>query len=222
MSKAVVLVHGAWHGPSCWQPLVDALAGVDVRTVDLPSSGTDPAALGGLAEDAAEITRVLAGIDGPSIVVAHSYGGAPVTQAVEAGSGVEHIVYVSALQLDAGESLLGLTGGQVPPYWREHDGYVTVETAEQIFYDDLTPERTATALAGLRLQSRSSLEQPVTRAAWREVPSSYVVCSDDRSFPPQAQEMLAHRADTVHHVASGHFPFLRDPEGFAALLRPLL
>jgi pimeloyl-ACP methyl ester carboxylesterase len=222
MSATVVLVHGAWHGPDCWQPLVDALDGVDVVTVALPSSGAEPAGLAGLPEDAAEVSRVLSGIDGPKVVVAHSYGGAPVTEAVSGDSGATHLVYVCAFQLDVGESLLGLMGGQPQPWYQEHETHLAVTTPEEIFYNGVSPELTASSVAALRLQSRSSFEQPLTRAAWREVPSTYVVCEADRAIPPVAQEMLAQRAGTVHRLPAGHSPFLSHPQELAALLRPLL
>jgi pimeloyl-ACP methyl ester carboxylesterase len=222
MSTTVVLVHGAWHGPDCWQPLVSALDGVDVVTVDLPSSGTTPDGLAGLREDAAEVSRVLRGIDGPKVVVAHSYGGAPVTEAVSSDSGVTHLVYLCAFQLDVGESLLGLMGGQPQPWYEEREDHLRVTTPEEIFYNGVSPELTASSVAALRLQSRSSFEQPLTRAAWREVPSTYVICDADRAVPPGAQEMLAQRAGTVHHLPAGHSPFLSHPQDVAALLRPHL
>ncbi|WP_432534412.1 alpha/beta hydrolase [Kineococcus arenarius] len=215
-------MHGAWHGPDCWQPLVEALDGVDVVTVDLPSSGTATDGLTGLPEDAAEVSRVLRSIDGPKVVVAHSYGGAPVTEAVSSESGVTHLVYLCAFQLDVGESLLGLMGGQHQPWYEEHETHLKVTTPEQVFYNGVPPELTASAVSALRLQSRASIEQPVTRAAWREVPSTYVVCDADNAVPPVAQEVLAQRAGTVHHLPAGHSPFLSHPQDLAALLRPLL
>jgi hypothetical protein len=101
-------------------------------------------------------------------VVAHSYGGAPVTEAVTTGSGVAHLVYVSAFQLDVGESLLGLMGGQAQPWYEEHDTHLAVTTPGPIFYNGVSPELTASSVAALRLQSRSSFEQPLSNAAWRE------------------------------------------------------
>ena len=222
MSATLVLVHGAWHDSGSWQPLIDELAGVEVVTVALTSSGDDPATLGGLPEDAAEVTRVLAGIEGPSVVVAHSYGGIPVTEAVTADSGVAHLVYLCAFQLDAGESLLGVVGGQAPPWWEMHETHVVPLTPEEVFYNGVSPELTASSVAALQLQSRAAFESPLTRAAWRELPSTYIVCDDDQAIPREAQEALAQRAGTVHHLQSGHSPMLSQPAEVAALLRPLL
>lgn len=222
MTATLVLVHGAWHGPSAWEQLIAEFTDVDIRTVDLPSSGADPAALGGLHDDAAELAQVLAGIDGPTVVVAHSYGGAVATQAITADSGVTHIVYLCAFQLDVGESLLGLVGGQAPPWWEVHERHIVARTPEAIFYNKVSPELTARSVAALRLQSRTSVEEIVTQTAWSAVASTYVVCDADQAIPPPAQEMLAQRASEVVHLDAGHSPFLSQPAEVAELVRPLL
>lgn len=162
------------------------LDGVDVVTVDLPSSGDDPAALLGLPEDAAEVARVLAGIDGPVVVVAHSYGGLPVTEAVTADSGVTQLVFLCAFQLDVGDSLLGVVGGQAPPWWEVHDQHVIALNPEEVAYNGVPAELIASSVAALQFQSRPSLEQPLTRTAWHDVPSTYVVCDVDQAIPPAA------------------------------------
>ena len=222
MTATLVLVHGAWHGPGAWDQLIAELDGVDVVTVDLPSSGTDPATLGGLYDDAAELSRVLAGIEGPTVVVAHSYGGAVATEAVTADSGVAHLVYLCAFQLDVGESLLGLVGGQAPPWWEVHERHIVALTPEEVFYNRVSPELTASSVAALRLQSRAAVEETVTHAGWTVVQSTYVVCDADQAIPPPAQEMLAQRAGTVVHLDAGHSPFLSQPAEVAAIIRPLL
>src|SRR3954447_17153409 len=81
-SPTVVLVHGAWHGPWAWNEVEGQLSdlGIDVVTVDLPSVGEDTSALGGLDDDAGAVRDAIDGVDGPVVVVAHSYGGAPATQ----------------------------------------------------------------------------------------------------------------------------------------------
>lgn len=101
MTSAVtlVLVHGAWHGPWVWELLREQLSGVAVRTVALSSSGSDPAKLGDLYEDAAIVRSVVADVDGPVVVCAHSYGGAPVTEALVDIGQVRRLVYLCAFQL---------------------------------------------------------------------------------------------------------------------------
>jgi pimeloyl-ACP methyl ester carboxylesterase len=222
MTATLLLVHGAWHSPWCWEPLIAELEGVDVRTVALPSSGTDPQALGDLAADAEAVRAALASIEGPAVVVAHSYGGSPVTEAVTRDSGVAHLVYLCAFQLDVGDSLLGSVGGQAPPWWEVHDTHIVARQPEQVFYNGVAPELTEQAVARLQFQSRPSVEQSLTRTAWSEVPSTYVVCEQDQAIPVFAQEAMSSRAGTVLRLDTGHSPFLADPAALAVLLRPIV
>jgi pimeloyl-ACP methyl ester carboxylesterase len=132
LTTPLLLVHGAWAR----DPLLDHLDGLDAHTVDLPSSGTDPATLGDLRADAEVVRAALAGIDGPAVVVGHSYGGMVVTEAATAETGAAHLVYVCAFQLDEGESLLAAVGGQAPPWWEVHEGHVVATGPEEVFYND--------------------------------------------------------------------------------------
>ncbi|MBB3084877.1 alpha/beta hydrolase [Geodermatophilus sabuli] len=222
MPATLLLVHGAWHGSWCWERLTGALGGVAVRTVDLPSVGTDPAALGGLYDDADAVRAALAGIEGPVVVVGHSYGGAVVTEAVRADSGVAHLVYLCAFQLDEGDSLLGSVGGEGPPWWEATGPAIAVRSPEQVFYNGVAPELTESAVARLGLQSRASAEQPLTNVAWRSVPSTYVVCEQDQAIPVVAQEAMSARAGEVLRMDAGHSPFLSHPAELAGLLRPIV
>ena len=77
---SLLIVPGAWHKPDHFRALVDELSGIDVHTVTLTSSGDDPAALRDMYADAEVIAQAVAAIDGPVVVVAHSYGGVPTTQ----------------------------------------------------------------------------------------------------------------------------------------------
>ena len=217
----LVLVHGAWHGSWAWQPLVDAMDDVAVATVDLPSVGAGPDGLGGLDDDAAAVRAALAGIDGPVVVVAHSYGGLPVTEAVTADSGVAHLVFLCAFQLDVGDSLLGSAGGVAPPWWEVHDTHIAARTPEEVFYNGVDAELTARSVARLGVQSRASVEQPLTNAGWKVVPSTYVVCERDQAIPVFAQEAMAQRSGTVLRMDAGHSPFLSHPEELATSLRSI-
>jgi pimeloyl-ACP methyl ester carboxylesterase len=145
-----------------------------------------------------------------------------VTEAVTASSGVRHLVYLCAFQLDVGESLLGAVGGQAPPWWEVHDTYVVATAPEQVVDNGVPAELAAASVPSMQLQSRASLEQELTRAAWHDVPSTYIVSDNDEAIPPVAQEGMSQRSGTVHHLPSGHSPFLSHPQELAGLLRPLL
>jgi pimeloyl-ACP methyl ester carboxylesterase len=222
MPPTLLLVHGAWHTSWCWQPLIDELSDVDVVTVDLPSSGTDPQSLGDLTADADTVRTALAGIEGPVVVVGHSYGGIPITEAATAELGVAHLVYLCAFQLDVGDSLVGSLGGEVPPWQELHETHVRVTTPEAVFYNGVSPELTEQAVARLQLQSTGSVAQPLSRAAWADVPSTYIVCEQDQAIPVFAQEAMSARAGTVLRLDAGHSPFLSQPAELAAVLRTVL
>ena len=222
MPPTLLLVHGAWHTSWCWQPLIAELSGVDVVTVDLPSSGTDPQTLGDLTADAAVVRDALAGIDGPVVLVGHSYGGLPITEAATAELGVAHLVYLCAFQLDAGDSLVASLGGEVPPWQEIHETHVRVTTPVLVFYNGVAPELTEQAVARLQLQSTRALTQPLSRAAWRDLPSTYIVCEQDQAIPMFAQEAMSARAGTVLRLDAGHSPFLSQPAELAAVLRKVL
>ncbi|MFG1866821.1 alpha/beta hydrolase [Micromonospora arborensis] len=223
---SLLLVHGAWHGPSVWQSLVEQFPDIDIHTVALPSVGNDPTALGDLYDDAAVVKAAVAAIDGPVVVVAHSYGGAPVTEALADADNVRRIVYLAAFQPDIGDSLFSTAGGVAPPWWEVHEradlkgkGHIVPSQPREVFYGDVDPEIAEQAVARLGLQSWASTQQPLTAAAWRTIPSTYIICEADNALPPFAQELMAKRAERVLRMNSSHSPFLSQPAELAALIR---
>jgi pimeloyl-ACP methyl ester carboxylesterase len=224
-SPAVVLVPGAWHTPAHYERLVRSVPDLNVRTVRLGSSGRDVPALGDMYGDAAEVQKAVSSIDGPVLVLAHSYGGVPASQALgTATENVRRIVYLASFPLDIGESMASLAtqGGSlpVPPNWglHEDEGYVEMTDPDSLFFD-VEPALAQAAIDDLTYQSWSSLTQPMTNAAWRVVPSTYIVADEDRMLPVPAQELLAQRATEVLHISSSHSPFLSRPAELAAMLR---
>jgi pimeloyl-ACP methyl ester carboxylesterase len=216
----LLLVHGAWHGAWAWEPLWRRLVdeGWTVRTVDLPSSGSTA----GLDADVQRVRDLLAAHPVPTLVVGHSYGGIVVS---EACAGVDHVVglgYVCAFLLDVGESLAGALPAL--PDWIEVDGPAGVTRArrpEQVFFADLPGDLAAASAARLQPQSLASFTTPQTQAAWRALPSAYLLCEQDRAIPPSAQEAMSDRAGRVVRLASGHSPFLSQPGGVVAFLEQL-
>lgn len=223
----LVLVHGAWHGPWCWQPLTAHLGDLDVRTVALPSSGHDPAALGDLYDDADAVADALAAVDGPAVVVGHSYGGCPVTEAAATAGDVRRVIYLTALMQDVGDSVLSLVGGVYPPYWNVHEhtegaagrGHFEADRPVETLYSDVEPHLARQSAVRLGRQSLASVTQPLTRAAWHTVPSTYVLCEEDQAIPLPLQEAMAERAQRTVRLRSGHSPFLSRPAELAGLLR---
>jgi pimeloyl-ACP methyl ester carboxylesterase len=172
-------------------------------------------------DDAAAITAAIDAAGGPVVVVSHSYGGVPSTQAAAGSDAVKGLVYVAAFQLDAGESLLSAVGGAGPDWWDAHEdeGYLDALHPEDVFWGDLTPQATRKAVAQAGHLGLETVRQPLTRAAWRSVPSTYVITEKDNAFPVPAQEAMARRGQRVHRINSCHSPFMSQPENMAALIR---
>jgi pimeloyl-ACP methyl ester carboxylesterase len=224
--SSVVLVHGAWHGPSCWSQVACRLlgSGLDVRVPELPSAGPAAGERGGLAADAEAVRAALAEARGDAVVVAHSYGGLPVTEVAARAGNVAHLVYLCAFMLGPGESLLSAIGDQEPPWWiTSADGRTWVpDRARDVFYNDCTDEVAAAAAAALRPQAKASFMDPLGAAAWQELPSTYVICERDNAIPVFAQEAMSQRAKHVRRLDAGHSPFLSQPDEVAALVRDIV
>ncbi|MFF3787796.1 alpha/beta fold hydrolase [Streptomyces sp. NPDC001933] len=212
-----LLVHGAWHGAWCWERLTPMLhhRGWRTKVVDLPSAG----GLTGMKEDARVIREALDAIDGPVIVVAHSYGGIPATQAVAGAENVARMVFLSAFQLDIGESLLDFYGMPTPSEPKDYEPIPDNPIA--MFYGDLPRNDAEEAVKQLVPQSGRSFSDPLTAAGWHIVPSTYVICENDQALPAESQRRLAERSDTLHRLAADHSPFLSRPLELAALLEEI-
>jgi pimeloyl-ACP methyl ester carboxylesterase len=218
-SPTVVLVHGAWHGAWCWDEVALRLRadGRAVVAVDLPSV----AGSGDMYDDARVVRDAIAAIDGDTVVVGHSYGGVVITEAVAGLEGVRHLVYLTAFMLDEGESLADVAG-RTPPAWQipEPDGKtLSVEGPQQVFYNTCSQATADAAAARLRPHAIAAFVQPVRSVAWRDVPSTYVICDRDNAIPVAAQEAMSARAGTTYRLESDHSPFLTDPDAVADLIR---
>ncbi len=174
--------------------------------------------------DANVIAAAAASIDGPLVVVAHSYGGIPTTQALGDVGNVRRIVYLAAFQLHAGESLFSVNGG-APMAWskvHQNEGigdYLEAVTPIDIFYDDVDPVIAGQAVSQLGYLSYAAGPQKLTEVAWKTVPSTYIICESDKAIPPPLQEVFAQRADRVHRLNASHSPFVSQPAALAQLIR---
>ena len=216
----VVLIHGAWHGSWCWEIVKEKLIrnGIAVETVDLPSANPHNGQLGGLYDDARVVRSALDSIAGEVVAVAHSYGGIPLSEAAAGAQNVSHLVYLSAFQLDVGESLLSALAGQQPLWLQIGDGVTTPSQTREIFFADIDDDVAAAATARLSPQSLSSFAETQTAAAWTAIPSTYVICENDKAIPVPAQEAMSTRAGRTIRIASGHSPFLSRPDDIAQIV----
>ena len=213
--SGVLLVPGSWHGTWCWSDVIDRLtaAGADARAIELPSN--DGAS--GLADDAAAVRDAIAAFGERPVVVGHSYGGVAISEGAEGAAG---LVYLCAFMLEAGEALVDAMQHQLPD-WIEVDeqagSHLATRTGE-VLYGDCAPDVAAAAAARLTRQSVAAIATPQSSAAWKAVPSTYVVCTEDRAVPPPAQEAMSGRAGTVHRLPSSHSPFFSKPDEVAEIV----
>lgn len=210
--KNIVLVHGAWADGSGWRGVYDALTarGYSVSIVQNP--------LTSLADDVAAVDRVLARLDGPAILVGHSYGGMVITEAGDAPK-VAGLVYVAAFAPDVGESVARLSeGGGQPPVQASADGFLFFDAGifPQAFAQDLPPDQAAFLAAAQAPPSAAAFATPATQTAWKSRPSWYVLSTDDRIIPPAAQRQMAARAgSTITEVPGSHAVYISRPVAIA-------
>jgi pimeloyl-ACP methyl ester carboxylesterase len=222
---AVVLVHGAFHGPWCFERVVSALTASGLRTtsVDLLAPGQQAP---DLHSNAALVTAVLDDAPGPVVLVGHSYGGAVITEA-GAHPAVAHLVYLSGLAPDADEDCGGYLfpdgGGRLPAGFALPDAPAVVDPAVAggQFYHDCDEADAAWAVERLRPQPLAWMGQQPNQVAWRAKPSTYVVCADDRAIDPAQQRLWAARCTDTVEWPCGHSPFLTQPARVATLIADL-
>jgi pimeloyl-ACP methyl ester carboxylesterase len=219
-----VFVHGLWHGGWVWDAVRAELAsaGVSSAVVELPM--TD------LASDVAATLRVLDDFGGPVVLVGHSYGGAVIT-AAGTHPQVRHLVYLAAFQLAEGESVGRTLPNLDVPVTRLGEALVFSDAGDEVsldpvlaaelFYGDVPDRIAAAAVARLRPVHRAVFGGVPTTIAWREVPSTYVICADDRAVHPDLQRAMAVRATQHYEWPGGHSAAATHPADIGQLIRSI-
>jgi pimeloyl-ACP methyl ester carboxylesterase len=222
----VLFVHGAFvrDGAWWWRPTAEVLArhGLRSSAAVLPSCEGEPR--GDLHDDAAAVRGLLDASEEPGVpalLVAHSYGGMVATEAAAGHQGVHRLVYVTSFLPDTGEALADFGTGE-PPTWHVSHGDGTASVREDVlrplFAQDFDDATHAAAVERLTAQNEAVFGQRTTGAAWREIPSTYVVCGDDRATPPSKQRAHAARATDVVELPVAHHPFVTRPDLVAEVL----
>ena len=218
-AKNVLLIHGGFVDGSGWQAVYDLLKkdGYNVSVVQNPTTS--------LADDVAVTKRMLAAQDGPSILVGHSYGGVVVT---EAGTdpGVEGLVYIAAFAPDRGESVSSLIqnpppGAPVPPILPPQGGFLFLDRSKfhASFAADVNADAAAFMAASQVPWGLDALNGAVSEPAWKRKPSWYLVATDDKMIPPDAQRAMSKRAgSTVAEVRGSHAVYVSQPKAVAGLI----
>ncbi len=204
--KNIVLIHGAWADGSGWRNVYDVLTkdGYNVSIVQNP--------LTSFADDVAAVDRVLARLDGPAILVGHSYGGALISEAGDDPK-VAGLVYVAAFVPDVGETVFGLLPktDAAPPFTVSADGFAFL--IKDAYLHGFAPDVGADLSAFMEAsQVPFALEAgnvPLTFAAWKTKPSWYAISTDDHFIPPDVQRRMAERAgSTTIEFEGSHAAFV--------------
>jgi pimeloyl-ACP methyl ester carboxylesterase len=224
-----VFVHGACvrDGSWWWHRAAAVLEsrGVSSGAPALPSCGETGVAAGtggpGLNEDVAAVRGELQRSDEPTVVVAHSYGGIVVAEAAAGIATVRHLLLISSYLPAVGESLSSFSGPEPAPFLDVDVEAGTIGVRPQMLAETFMhdcPQLVDDARSRLAPQSLSITQQPVRASAWQQVPSTYLVCSEDRGTSAERQREFAGRAQTVVELAAGHHPFLAQPQPVADLV----
>jgi pimeloyl-ACP methyl ester carboxylesterase len=217
--KNIVLVHGGFVDGAGWKGVYNILKkdGYTVSIVQNPTTS--------LADDVAVTKRAIDQLDGPVVLVGHSYGGVVVSEAGTSDK-VKSVVYIAAFAPDKGESVSSLIanppeGASVPPILPPVDGFLFLDKTKfaASFAADVDPE-TAAFMADSQVPwGVEALAGAVTDPAWKVKPSFYLVASDDHMIPPAAQRLMAKRAGaTVAEVPGSHAIYVSNPKAVADLI----
>jgi pimeloyl-ACP methyl ester carboxylesterase len=218
----IVLVHGAWADGSGWKGVYDILVkdGYNVSIVQEPETS--------FREDVAATKRVLAQQAGPCILVAHSYGGAVITEAGTDPS-VAGLVYIAAHMPDAGENEAD-DGKRFPSDLSKStaikqttDGFTYLDPAQfhEYFAADLPAEQAAFMARSQVLNAANNFRAVITTPAWRSKPSWMLVAAGDRAINPDLERWYAKRARShvVEVPGASHSVYVSRPKEVAALIK---
>jgi pimeloyl-ACP methyl ester carboxylesterase len=217
-NKNVVLVHGAFADGSGWEGVYKLLvaSGFKVGVVANPNTS--------LENDVAATKLVIDRMEGPVMLVGHSYGGAIITEAGNHPK-VAGLVYIAAFVPDEGESMLALlqagppnpSSGILPPV----DGYVWYdkEKFHAGFCADISKEKAAFMADSQVPVSASVFASTIKQAAWKTKKSWYIVATEDHTIPPDAERFMAKRAGAVMtEIKGSHVVFISQPKAVAEVI----
>jgi pimeloyl-ACP methyl ester carboxylesterase len=216
---SIVLVHGGFVDGAGWEGVYNSLNkdGYNVSVVQNPTTS--------LSDDVAATRLAIARVQGPVVLVGHSYGGAVIT---EAGTDpkVAGLVFITAFAPDKGESVETLiknppAGAPVPPILPPVNGYLFLDKTKfrASFAADVSEAKAAFLADSQVPWGVNALSGSISEPAWRTRPSWYLVATEDKMIPPPAQRQMATRAGaTVAEAAGSHAIYISQPEAVAALI----
>ena len=227
MKTTIVLVHGAFAESASWDRVIRNLqdAGHDVIAAANP--------LRGLASDAQAVTDLVSTVDGPVVLVGHSYGGAVITNVDAKAGNITGLVYAAAFAPETGESANMLAqrfpgstlGDALRPVPRSN-GTTDLYIARDIFHDQFCADVPAAEAARMATTQRpvtlEALQAPTgDRPLWKDVPSWFLIAGQDRNIPAELQQFMAYRAgarETVELPSASHAVAVSHPDATARLI----
>jgi pimeloyl-ACP methyl ester carboxylesterase len=228
MKPTIVLVHGAFAESASWSPVIDSLTRAGHRVV----AAANP--LRNLAADAAAVGDLIRTLEGPVVLVAHSYGGAVISNVPADAGDITGLVYVNGFAPDPGESCFSLAGlfpgstlgeDTLRPVPRS-DGTTDLYIVQDRFHDLFCPDVPAPAAARMAATQRPATQEALVapsgeRPLWRELPSWFAIGEEDRIIPAELQRFLADRAGarrTVEIRGASHAALVSQPRATAELI----
>jgi pimeloyl-ACP methyl ester carboxylesterase len=215
----IVLVHGGFVDGSGWEGVYNILKQDGYRVAVVQNSTVS------LADDVAATQLAISQVEGPVVLVGHSYGGVVIT---EAGNDpkVTGLVYIAAFAPDKGESVDALIkdpppGAPVPPILPPQNGYLFLDRSKfaASFAADVEPAKAAFMADSQVPWGVGALTGTISEPAWKSKPSWYLVATDDRMIPPPAQRVMSQRAgSTVVEVPGSHAIYVSQPRAVAELI----
>ncbi|MFF4198964.1 alpha/beta fold hydrolase [Nonomuraea sp. NPDC050227] len=224
VKPTVVLVHGGFADASGWNGVIDRLRKDGYTKIIAPANP-----LRGLPTDAPYLASVLKSIEGPIVLVGHSYGGAVITNAAAGNSAVKALVFVAAFAPDEGEQLGDLLGKfpgsligdsvQGVPYPLADGGagvdlYLRADKFRAAFAADLPKATTDLMQITQRPFAQQALTDVTTAAAWRTIPSWAIVATEDKAIPPALERWFYKRAKShvIEVKGASHVPMMSHPD----------
>lgn len=212
----IVLVHGAWSDGSGWAKVIPLLQSEGHNVVAVQNQMT------GLAGDVANTRAVVDAMQGPTVVVGHSYGGAVITSAAHGASNVKGLVFIAAFAPDEGEALGGFPPGSGAKFIAPGPGgllYIDRSKFPACFAGDLPMAEAAVLAAVQRPVGGAIFGDKMGVPAWKSIPSWYQVSEDDQMIPPDTERMMASRAKaTTISLAASHASLVSHPKEIAELI----
>jgi len=235
-NPTIVLVHGAWADASSWTPVIQRLHAAGHDVVALPNTLRGPAA------DAAIIRNYLDTIDGPVVLVAHSYGGFVITNAATGAKNVRALVYVDAFIPDEGQPAVALTGMgsslvaaltnptavfklvPIPGAPTEApDTYLLPSTVRENFAQDVSADDQEVIHATQRPASFAGLAEPSGPPAWKDIPSWAIIGKQDRIIDPVSLRAMAeHAGARITEIDASHVSMISHPDVVVEVIQEAL